>query len=223
MIKLISIADLISITNALLGFFAIIMLFIDNIHYSFSLILLAMIADGIDGLVARKTKHSNLGEYIEAMGDMISLGIAPALFVYHIYSKDIFINNNIEYFLLILILTIFLFFNIIRLSSFHILKEENIFIGLPASASTIIILIISYLKIEFIYLMIIMLIISIMLISNIRFPKPNLRINFIASILIIISIIIGKQFNGIAILLLLSSILIYSIFGPIYIYRTEKK
>ena len=62
-----------------------------------------------------------------------------------------------------------------------------------------------------------------MLISNIRFPKPNLRINFIASILIIISIIIGKQFNGIAILLLLSSILIYSIFGPIYIYRTEKK
>jgi len=220
MIKLLSIADLISITNALLGFFAIIMLFLNHIHYSFSLILLAMIADGIDGLVARRTKHSNLGEYMEAMGDMISLGIAPALFVYQIYSKDIL--NNIIYYSLILMLAIFIFLNILRLSSFHIMKEKNIFIGLPASASTIIVLIISYLRIEYIYLLITILIISVMLISNIRFPKPNLKINFIGAILIIISILFGKQFYGIPILLLLSSILIYSIFGPIYIYKTKK-
>ncbi len=223
MIKLLSIADLISITNAILGFLAIIMIFLNEIHYSFSLILLAMIADGIDGLVARKTKHSNLGEYMEAMGDMISLVIAPSIFVYRIYINDILLSENIfQHLLLIIVLTIFLFFNILRLSSFHIMKEKEIFIGLPASASTIILTVLSYFKIEFIYLMLIILIISITLISNIRFPKPNNKINLLAAILIIISIIFGMQYNGIALILLLISILIYSIIGPIYVYRIKK-
>jgi len=223
MIKLLSIADLISIANAILGFLAIIMIFLNEIHYSFSLILLAMIADGIDGLVARRTKHSDIGEYMEAMGDMISLAIAPALFVYHVYSKDIISsNNNILLLLLIVVLIIFLFFNILRLSSFHIMKEKKNFIGLPASASTIIILILSYLRIEYVYLLLIILVISIILISNIRFPKPNYITNFIAAILIIISIIVGKQYNGIALLLFLVSIMIYSILGPLYIYKIKK-
>jgi CDP-diacylglycerol--serine O-phosphatidyltransferase len=223
MVKLLSIADLISITNAILGFLAIIMIFLNEIHYSFSLILLAMIADGIDGLVARKTKHSNLGEYMEAMGDMISLVIAPSLFVYQLYIKDIIILENIfQHFILILVLTIFLFFNILRLSSFHIMKEKEIFIGLPASVSTIIIIVLSYFRIEFIYLLVIILFISINLISNIKFPKPNYITNLIAAILIIFSIILGMQYNGIALLVLLISILIYSIFGPIYVYKIKK-
>ena len=41
MFRLLSIADLISITNAILGFLAIIMLFLNEIHYSFSFILLS--------------------------------------------------------------------------------------------------------------------------------------------------------------------------------------
>jgi CDP-diacylglycerol--serine O-phosphatidyltransferase len=199
------------------------MIFLNEIHYSFSLILLAMIADGIDGLVARKTKHSNLGEYMEAMGDMISLVIAPSLFVYQLYIKDIIILENIfQHFILILVLTIFLFFNILRLSSFHIMKEKEIFIGLPASVSTIIIIVLSYFRIEFIYLLLIILIISITLISNIKFPKPNHITNLIAALLIIFSIILGLQYNGIAPLVLLISIMIYSIFGPIYVYKIKK-
>ncbi len=223
MIKLLSVADLISITNAILGFLAIIMIFLNEVHYSFSFILLAMVTDGIDGLVARRTKHSNLGEYMEAMGDMISLVIAPSLFVYHIYSKNMFfLNNNYQHLILIIFLIIFLFCNIIRLSSFHIMKKERIFIGLPASASTIIIIIICYLGIQYIYLLVILLIISILLISNIHFPKPNYIINFIALLLILFSIISGMFFYGIALYILLISIIIYVIFGPIYIYITNK-
>jgi len=222
MIKLLSIADIISIFNALFGFLSIIMIFLNEIHLAFSFILIAIIIDGIDGLVARKTKHSNLGEYMEAMGDMISLAIAPALFVYYNYSKDILMQNNLQHLIMILILTLFISFNMIRLSSFHIMKEKKFFIGLPASASTIIILIISYLKIEFIYILIIIIIISIVLISKIRFPKPNNIINIIATVLIILSIIIGTQFNAITFYLLLFSIIIYILLGPIFIFKKNK-
>ena len=223
MIKLLSIADYISISNAIFGFLAIIMIFQNQIHYSFSFILLAMIADGVDGLVARKTKLSDLGEYMEAMGDMISLVIAPSLFVYQIYIKNIDISNNIyQYLILILILIIFLFCNILRLSSFHIMKKERVFNGLPASASSIIILILSYLMIDYIFLMIIIFIISLGLISNISFPKPNYIINLIAAILIIIVIIFGSQFNSLALIILLISVLIYIFIGPIYLYYKTK-
>jgi CDP-diacylglycerol--serine O-phosphatidyltransferase len=223
MFKLLSIADLISISNAILGFLAIIMIFLNEIHYSFSLILLAMMADGIDGLVARKTKHSKLGEYMEAMGDMISLVIAPSLFAYQIYIKDILISeNNVQHLIFIFVLSIFLFFNIIRLSSFHIMKKVNIFLGLPASGSTIIIIIISYLMIDFVYLLIIIIIVSFALVSKIPFPKPNHLINLIAAILIILSIIFGLQYNHIVILILLLSIIIYSFLGPIYLLKIKK-
>jgi phosphatidylserine synthase len=182
-----------------------------------------MIADGIDGLVARKTKLSDLGEYMEAMGDMISLVIAPSLFVYQIYIKNIDISNNIyQYLILILILIIFLFCNILRLSSFHILKKERVFLGLPASASSIIILILSYIMIEYLYLMIIIFIISLGLISNISFPKPNYVINLIAAILFIIVIIFGSQFNSLALIILLISVFIYIFISPIYLYYKTK-
>jgi CDP-diacylglycerol--serine O-phosphatidyltransferase len=224
MFKLLSIADLISGVNAIFGFIAIIMIFQNELHYSFSFILLAIIADGIDGLIARKTKLSNLGEYMEAMGDMISLAIAPSLFVYNIYIRE-FINSNdiFQQIFFIFILIIFIFLNIIRLSSFHLMKKEKVFLGLPASASTIIILVCSYLLIEYLYLLIIILVISTLVVSNINFPKPNNIINLTAAILIIFSIIIGKEFNSIALIVLLLSILIYSIYGPIYIYLKNKK
>ena len=76
MFKLLSIADGISLLNASFGFLAILSLFSGifssdelRIRVSFSFIVLAIIADGLDGIVARKTTHGQLGEYMEAMGE----------------------------------------------------------------------------------------------------------------------------------------------------------
>ncbi|MFH1101456.1 MAG: CDP-alcohol phosphatidyltransferase family protein, partial [Methanobacteriota archaeon] len=84
--KVIVPADIITLVNAGLGFLAILFLVLPvtvtediRVQISFCLILLAMIADGLDGMVARKTRHGELGEYLEAMADMTSLGIAPAV------------------------------------------------------------------------------------------------------------------------------------------------
>ena len=90
-LNLVSFADLISITNAICGLLAIFVLFTDfavsdlRLRVAFSFILLALLADGLDGIVARKTSQSDLGEYFESMADMTSLAIAPAIFIYVIY------------------------------------------------------------------------------------------------------------------------------------------
>jgi hypothetical protein len=57
------------------------------------------------------------------------------------------------------------------------------------------------------------------MISNIHFPKPNLKINTIASIFIILTIIIDKNFYGILPLFLLLLVVIYVVVGPLYLLK----
>ena len=229
MIKQISVADVISLTNAIFGFLAIIILLSDlisteelKLRVSFSFILIALLADGLDGIIARKTRRSDIGEYLESIADMTSLIIAPAIFIYVVY-HDLVFCCIFNHFYLLIALVLFFIMGIIRLASFHMLKDERFFLGLPASASAIILLVLSYFQVEFIYIFPSIILISLAMVTNMRFPKPVFKINVIATILIILTLIIGKDFYGIAPILLLTSILIYSIGGPFYNYFFVKK
>ena len=223
MVSLLSIADSISITNAIFGLLAIIIL-IENfnldlniqIRISFSLILLALLADGLDGILARKFRKSEIGEILDSMADMTSFVIAPSIFIYFVYSNTTDFLLIYRHIYLIAALILFLSFGIIRLASFHIMKEKEIFIGLPTPASTIILLNLAYLKIEFIYFLPAVVIIGAAMASSIRFPKPRIRMNLAATILIFLTIILGKSYFGIAPILLIISMIIYVIIGPIF-------
>lgn len=229
MIKLVSIADIISITNVLFGFFAIVFLISDmvsnvdiKLRLSFSFILLGLLADGLDGIVARRTRNSDIGEYLESIADMTSLIIAPSIFIYFVYNDFLLENINNQIFLMIS-LGLFISLGVIRLASFHKMKKKEFFLGLPASVSTTILLILSYFEVSFILIFISIIILSLLMISNICFPKPDLKINSIAAILIILTIIVGKQLYGFAPILLIIAIVTYSIFGPIYRKISSKK
>ena len=218
MIKLLSIADVVSLTNAILGFLAIFMIFSNETRLAFSFILLALLADGLDGIVARKTRKGELGEYMEAMADMISLGIAPAFFVYNTY-YDVVSDHLYYHSLLVVVLIIFLSLGIIRLASFHIIKEEKFFVGLPASASTIFILVLSFLQTELIYILPFIFLISIVMVSPLRFPKIGLKINAFAAVLILVTLIFGSIYHSFAPLMLFSALAVYAVLGPIYVRK----
>jgi len=222
MIKLLSVADGISILNAVFGVLAIIFITsnlgtceIFRIRASFTFILLALLADGLDGIIARKFGKSDIGEYLDSMADMTSFVIAPAVFIYYIYSNmPNFLFYRHIYLLFALIL--FLSFGIIRLASFKIMKEKKVFIGLPTPASTIILLVIAWFRVEFIFILPAVVIIGGLMASNIKFPKPGIRMDLIAALLILLSIILYDNLYSIAPLLLLIAIIIYSAAGPIF-------
>jgi CDP-diacylglycerol--serine O-phosphatidyltransferase len=230
MIKLLSFADTISISNALFGFLAIIVIISNlgiceeiQIRVSFSFILIALLADGLDGIVARKTKKSEIGEYLESMADMTSMVIAPAVFIYFVYSDLVSCCLYRQVYLLFALI-LFLSFGIIRLASFHLMKKNKYFIGLPVPASTIILVIIAFFKVEFIFILPAVVIIGATNVSDIKFPKLGIRINAIATILILLTLVIYDNYWGIAPFLLLFAIIIYITVGPIYIkYFTKQK
>jgi len=225
MIKLLSFADIISITNAVFGALAILVLFTKldfKIHLSLSLILLGLLADGLDGIIARKFKKSKIGDYLESMADMTSMVVAPSVFIFYIYS-DVLLGEFLRQIFLFIAIVLFFSFGVLRLASFSVMKEKKIFIGLPASASAIILLILAYFRVELIYILFSTIIIGALMASDIVFPKPGKIINGAALILIILTIIFQKGFFAFAPILLLFAIFVYIIGGAFFIKFYPKK
>jgi CDP-diacylglycerol--serine O-phosphatidyltransferase len=75
-----SVADAVTISNAALGFLAAVAATRDP-TLAARLILLGAVADGLDGVLARKLGSSAAGPYLDSLADVASFGVAPALTV----------------------------------------------------------------------------------------------------------------------------------------------
>ena len=72
------VADAVTIANAALGFVAVVVATID-IELAARLILLAAIADGLDGILARRYGGTDAGPYLDSLADVASFAVAPAV------------------------------------------------------------------------------------------------------------------------------------------------
>lgn len=79
-------ADAVTVANAALGFIAAAVAAADPV-LSARLILLAAIADGLDGVLARARGGTPVGEYLDSLADVASFGVAPAVFVYAVVTS----------------------------------------------------------------------------------------------------------------------------------------
>ena len=73
-------ADAVTAGNAALGTLAAALAAVDP-HLAARLVLLAAIADGLDGVVARRYGGTAVGPHLDSLADVASFGVAPALLV----------------------------------------------------------------------------------------------------------------------------------------------
>jgi len=77
------IPSLFTILNLLFGFVAIVETVERNLNQAAWLIIIAILCDGMDGKIARWTNsESNFGFELDSLADVVSFGVAPALFLY---------------------------------------------------------------------------------------------------------------------------------------------
>jgi CDP-diacylglycerol--serine O-phosphatidyltransferase len=76
-----SLADTVTLFNAVVGFVAGAIAFAD-LHLAARLMLLAVIADAVDGIVARNGDSSAVGPLLDSVTDVVSFGATPSLFLY---------------------------------------------------------------------------------------------------------------------------------------------
>lgn len=214
-LKMISISDIASLANALSGLGAILAVLTGNTILSAQLLLLAVVFDSVDGILARKFNegpmHALFGETIDSLADIVSFGVAPAIVIYMLTNNSLIL---IPVFLLVAC-------GILRLTRYNTLlagqtSPTEVFIGLPIpSSSMIVALLILTSLISFESMFILTIIISLLMISSIEYPKVrDMKVIVLTGILTILCIIpnINEALHSIPSYILLVLVLIY-IFG----------
>ena len=130
------IPNLLTLGNLFLGCLAISLAFSDQMILSAYCIGLALILDFLDGFIARKLGvNGELGKQLDSLADVVSFGVVPGIFMYHLLS----INSSSEY--LPYIGFLIPLFSALRLAKFNIdVRQSNFFLGLPVPANTMLIL-----------------------------------------------------------------------------------
>lgn len=80
-------ADAVTLANVVLGFAAGVVAVTDP-ALGARLLLLAAIADGLDGVVARAFGGSPLGAHLDSIADVASFGVSPALLLYGVFRSQ---------------------------------------------------------------------------------------------------------------------------------------
>ena len=78
-------SDIISLLNMSSGFLSILCSINNYFELSAILMIIAIMFDSTDGWVARKTKRNDslgFGKNIDSLSDVVSFGVAPAVFIY---------------------------------------------------------------------------------------------------------------------------------------------
>ncbi|MXR50751.1 phosphatidylcholine/phosphatidylserine synthase [Halovenus sp. WSH3] len=75
-------ADVMTLANAAVGMVAMAAAALGEVRLVAQLILLAAVADGLDGIIARTRGGTAVGPYLDSMADIVSFGTAPGLFVF---------------------------------------------------------------------------------------------------------------------------------------------
>jgi len=160
--KLIKISDVFTLANVIFGLTAIFFAINGNYNYMIISLFLAVIADYVDGRLARKLKQENIfGKELDSLADTISFGVAPAIFGFSLIQTPLAIVS----------FTIFLFCGILRLARYNIMNIKDGFAGMPITLNGIIIPIVYLAKVPFEYYPYIFILLGISMVSSLRFKK----------------------------------------------------
>jgi len=138
------------------------------------LIFLSLIFDGLDGRIARLTHTcSRFGLELDSLADLVAFGVAPAMLLYFQFGKD---HGRFG----VLVSALFVIFGAIRLARFNVTDSCNdprVFIGLPIPTAAIFVagwsLLLEKHQLHFlgIALLFAALLVSLLMVSNIRYPS----------------------------------------------------
>lgn len=203
-------ADSFTILNGIFGLFSIFLILGGDEHASLIFILLAVLADGMDGVVARK--HGGyLGRYIDEFADIVSFCVAPCIFVYAQYGIQI----DMVFFAAA---SFYLIGGILHLINYHLGSGEY-FMGITTPAAALILVSASYLAIPLWSILFGMVLLGLVMLAPLRYPRIE-RLFAIAACIIIFSAMTGRDEF---VLLLLVSTMLYAALGPIYMQFTDSK
>jgi CDP-diacylglycerol--serine O-phosphatidyltransferase len=216
--------------SAFFGVMSIIASSQDKFEKAFIYIILSLIADGLDGRIARITNTtSKFGVEFDSLADIIAFGAAPAMMFFFAIGENYGRLGA-------LISGLFVVFGAIRLARFNVttaVNDPRFFIGLPIPTAAVVLSSWIMLDIKYnsnfdILILIGAMLLAILMVSNFRYPSfKKIDFNKNMAIKVLILIIFGASFLYLfpteAIALYLTIYVFYGIIRAIKGYMRIKK
>ena len=193
--KFIAISDIISLLNMSCGFISILNSINQNFELAALFMIFAIMFDSVDGWVARKINRNDaldFGKNIDSLSDAVSFGVAPAVFLYSTINTTTDIIQPIT----IIVGLLIVICGVLRLTRYNVIAdkiETKDFIGFPIPGIAFILATLYLSGIYNPYLALILsIIISLIMISTIRYPKfdniPTLAVSCLLIVLLILPV-----------------------------------
>lgn len=165
------IANSLTMMNLVLGSAAIFCITVDSFTWAALLILLASVMDVLDGKAARYFDSiSEIGKNLDSLSDLVSFGIAPALLIF------VQVSGGAYFWLVAIISLMYICCGAYRLARFNTMNISGYYMGIPITASGMLLAILSLLSItKFpILTIVITLVLAIVMVSKVKVPKLNI-------------------------------------------------
>ena len=180
-IDLVGIADIFTVLNALFGFAAVIVAIEGYLEWAYLLVILCVLADGLDGIVARRFGLKwKLGDFLDIMADSVSFALAPAVLLYLTFRSglgwpELGLDIIVGRLLLLVTGGILISTGVSRLARFcyETGGAENFFLGLPIPSTALMMILCLMLELPGLVVVMLVIISSALMVSDFKWPKPR--------------------------------------------------
>ena len=208
------IPNMLTIGNLFLGIMSMLLIYggTEYIDYAALMIILAMVFDALDGRVARLLNaQSEFGKELDSLSDVVTFGVAPAIILFTVTLHEFGVIGSV-------VAALFPACGAIRLARFNSQSVPNEhFIGIPITAAGGILATCTLYNQFFssMGLLLITIIVSYLMISNIPYPSFKKKKNFSKKIYFVIPVLL---FTIVAILIKAPDKLPLLVFLPLLFY-----
>jgi CDP-diacylglycerol--serine O-phosphatidyltransferase len=231
-IEMVSIADAFTLLNALLGFSAILAAFEGELELAYVLVVLGVLADGMDGMVARRFGSKWLiGDFLDIMADTVTFGVAPSVLMYITYREglgdpdmglSILVGRMLTFAVGATVITL----GVLRLARFCYESEDEesdlYFTGLPIPATAL--LVVTMLLMGWPGLVVVgfTLVSAMLMVSDLKYPKARgwpSKVTGVLGFLLVITVLAGdtdtmELASEFMMYLTFSATILYQYLGP---------
>lgn len=120
-------ADVMTLLNAIVGVVAMAAAVVGRPVLVAQLILLAAVADGLDGIIARWRGGTPVGPYLDSMADIVSFGTATGLFVFAVAAEEWgpLVDDATLFGIAVGAASVFVVFSLVRTALYTVYVDED--------------------------------------------------------------------------------------------------
>lgn len=207
------IPNLLTFGNISVGFIALLFITTGEYRIAASLVVLAMVLDGLDGKLARQLDASGaFGKELDSLGDVVSFGLIPGYFVWHLFlGESVWIMA-----ILLIAILLFIICGAYRLARFNLETSSSPnFTGIPITIAGGLLALIGFYGsgLHPLIIVIVTVLLALLMISEVPYPSlkgvelpSTLMWNLILTVVLLVFILFPFIFLVVLVLYLLSGL-----------------